>query len=230
MLADKVASATSGLVAAVAAAVLRARPMMSGRTIGGIACHEASSQVFELEPECHHQLRRSAVAATTSCEAAPRVGKAVLPAGEPRGVRSDVFDEEQLTVGLQHPHDLLQGEIGSVHGAQHQGRHDRVDGSVWERQLLRRCVDQPRPAATARQPLGEAAAHRGVWFDQDQFVEVVGVVRQVEAGAGADLDRAAGRSLEQLLAVFAQSRLLADPQEGLVHGREGARPGTRARQ
>ncbi len=31
----------------------------------------------------------------------------------------------------------------------------------------------------ARQPLGEAATHRGVWFDQDQSVEVVGVVRQV---------------------------------------------------
>ena len=143
MLAAKVSSATSELVAAVAAAVLRARPMMSGRTIGGIA-PRGVVQIFELEPECRHQLRREAVAATTSCEAAPRVGKAVLPAGEPRGVRSDVFDEEQLTVGLQHPHDFLQGEIGSVHGAQHEGRDDRVDGSVWERQLLRRCVDQPR--------------------------------------------------------------------------------------
>ncbi len=140
-----------------------------------------------------------------------------------------MFDEEQLTVGLQHPHDFLQREIGSVHRAQHEGRHDRVDGSVRERQLLRRCVDEPRPKATARQPLGEAATHRGVWFDQDQSVEVVGVVRQIQTGAGADLDRVAGRSLEQLLAVFAHSRLLAGPQEGLVHGREGARPGTRAR-
>ena len=138
----------------------------------------------------------SRVAATTSCEAAPRVGKAVLPAGEPRGVRSDVFDEEQLSVGLQHPHDLPQGEIGCVHGAQHEGRDDRVDGSVRERQLLRRCVDQPRPEATARQPPGEAATHRGIRFDQDQLGEVVGVVRQVEAGAGADLDRAAGRPAE----------------------------------
>ena len=50
-------------------------------------------------------------------------------------------------------------------------------------------------SATARQPLLEAATHRGVGFDQDQLVEVVGVVAQVQAGAAADLHRAAGRSL-----------------------------------
>ena len=63
---------------------------------------------------------------------------------------------------------------------------------VGERQLLRRRVDQPRPpAADALRRFCEAGAHRGVWFDQDQLVEVIGVVRQVEAGAGADLHRAA---------------------------------------
>ena len=154
------------------------------------------------------RLQRQPRAAATGWQGGPASGRAS------GGIRSDVFDEEQLTVGLQHPHDFLQGEIGSVHGAQHEGRDDRVDGSIWERQLLRRCVDQPRSKAMARQPVGEAATHRGVWFDQDQSVEVVGVVRQVQAGAGADLDRAAGRSLEQVLAVFAQSALSPTHRKG----------------
>ena len=126
-------------------------------------------------------------------EATPRPGEAILPAGERRRLGADVLDEEQLTVGAQHPRDLPQGEIGSVDGAQHEGRDDRVDRSVGERQLLRRRVDQPRPPAAAAQPLREAGAHRGVWFDQDQLVEVIGVVRQVEAGAAADLDGAPAR-------------------------------------
>ena len=73
-----------------------------------------------------------------------------------------------------------------------------------------------------RQPLGEAATHRGVWFDQDQFVEVVGVVRQVEAGAGADLDRAAGRSPSSSL------RCLRSPACSPTH-RKGSYTAAKAR-
>ena len=150
-------------------------------------------------------------------EATPRLGEAVLPAGEPRRLGADVLDEEQLTVGPQHPHDLPQGEIGSVDGAQHEGRDDRVDRSVGERQPLRRRVDQPRPPAAAAQPLARGgSASRRSGSTQDQLVEVVGVVRQVQAGAAADLDGAARALAEQLLAVRAQSGPLAGPQEGVV--------------
>ena len=144
--------------------------------------------------------------------------------GERRRLRADVLDEQQLTVGTQHARDLPQRKIGSVDRAQHERRDDRIDRSVGERQPLRRRVNQPRPPAAAAQPLLKARAHRRVRLDQDQLIEVIRVVRQVQAGAAADLHRAPARAAEQLLAVSAQPSPLADPQERVIQNRERARP------
>ena len=107
-----------------------------------------------------------------------------------------MLEEEQLTVGPQDPSDLPQGEIGSVDGAQQKSRDDSVDRSVSERQPLRRGVDQARSPPAAAQLLFQTGAHRRVRLDEDQLVEVVGVVRQVQAGAAANLQRVPTRPTE----------------------------------
>ena len=94
--------------------------MMSGRTIGGIAGHGAIAYVCELKSAGHDQLRGGSVAATASRKATPRPVQPVLPTGERRRVGTDVFDEEQLSVGAQHTGDLSEGEIGSGDRAQHE--------------------------------------------------------------------------------------------------------------
>ena len=88
-----------------------------------------------------------------------------------------MLQEEELTVGPQDPHDLAQGELGIVDGAQHERRHDRVDRSVGERQPLRRRVDEPaRAGRSARRRCSRRARIAAVGFGEDQLVEVVGVV------------------------------------------------------
>ena len=193
-----------------------ARPAMSGRTIGGMARHDRFVDVVERQSARRDQLRGRAVATTASREATPRLGEAVLPGGEPRRVGADVLQEEELTIGPQDPDDLAQGELGSVDGAQHERRHDRVDRSVGERQLLRRRLDESCVPAAPAQTLLEAGMHRGVRFGEDELVEVVGVVRQVEAGAAADLHGASARLAEQLPAERAHAGPLAGPHEGVV--------------
>jgi len=140
-----------------------------------------------------------------------------------------VLEEEQLTAGPQHPRDLPQGNVGGVDRAQHEGRDDRVDRSAGERQPFRRRVNQPSPPAAAAQPFLKTGAHCGVWFRQDQIVEVVGVVRQVQAGAAADLECETARVAEQSSSVGAQSGPLAHPDEGVIQDRESASPSRVAR-
>ena len=140
-----------------------------------------------------------------------------------------MLEEEQLTAGPQHPRDLPQGNVRGVDRAQHEGRDDRVDRSAGERQPFRGRVNQPSPLAAAAQPLLKAGTHRGVWFRQDQIVEVVGVVRQVQAGTASDLERAPARAAEQSLSVGAQSGALAHPYEGVIQECESPRPSRFAR-
>ncbi len=140
-----------------------------------------------------------------------------------------MLEEEQLAAGPQYPRDLLQYNVGAVDRAQHEGRDDRVDRSVGEWQPFRRRVHHFRPPAAAVQLPLKAGAHRGVWFRQDQIVKVVGVVRQVQAGAAADLERAPARVAEQSLSVSAQSGPLAHPDEGVIQECESACPSRVAR-
>src|SRR4051794_30644217 len=67
--------------------------------------------VIERQPAGDDQLLGGAVAATTSREATPRPGETVLPAGQPRRIRSDVLDEEQLTVRSEDSRDLPQCDV-----------------------------------------------------------------------------------------------------------------------
>ena len=83
--------------------------MMSGRTIGGIACHDASSTSSSANPQATISSAVARLQRQPSREATPRPGEAVLPAGERRRLEPDVLEEEQLTVGPQDPSDLPQG-------------------------------------------------------------------------------------------------------------------------
>ena len=130
---------------------------------------------------------------------------------------------EELTVGAQDPDDLAQGELGIVDGAQHERRHDRVDRSVGKRQLLRRRLDESCVPAAPAQALLEADLHRAVRFGEDELVDVVGVVRQVEAGAAPDLHGASARPTEKLPAQCTDAGPLADP------ARTGRRRAAKAR-
>ena len=138
-----------------------------------------------------------------------------------------MLQEEQLTIGPQHPHDLLQGQFGSVDGAQHEGRDDGVDRSVGERQPLGWRVDQPCAPARIAQALLEPGTHWEVWFDEDQLDELIGVVRQVETSAAAYLDREPTRPAEKVLSERAHSRPLADPQERVIDHRKSTSPDRR---
>ena len=85
-----------------------------------------------------------------------------------------MLQEEELTIGPQDPHDLAQGEVGRIDGAQHERRHDGVDRSVGERQPLRGRVDEPCVTAAPAQASLEAEVHRAVGFGEDQLVEASG--------------------------------------------------------
>ena len=76
-------------------------------------------------------------------------------------------------------------------------------------------------------PAHQASTHRRVGLDQDQRLELVRVVAQVQARAGAELDHAPARRREQPPPMATQSRQLAEREERVIDEGEHTRPRAR---
>ncbi len=134
-----------------------------------------------------------AVEVAAGGDAALQRGKPVLPALGGGGVGANVLEQQQLSGGAEHPRDLA-GGVGQVaDAAQHEGANDGV-GAVsgrgsWSAVPGSTSVRARSPGSRLVQLAGEAAAHVGFGLDEHEPLDLLGaVVRQVGAGAGADLD------------------------------------------
>jgi pimeloyl-ACP methyl ester carboxylesterase/DNA-binding CsgD family transcriptional regulator len=186
----------------------------------------ARRELLDRQSGTLEQLERRLVAAAAHRERMPEAGEPVLPAGEPRRVRAHVLDQEQPAVRGEHAPHLGERRIGVGDRAQHERRDHGVERAVGERQLLGARVDDGNLAArgAARQP----GAHRRIGL-ADHELDAVGVVAQVEPGAGTELEDTTARRGEQLTPARGHSPSLTEGEEGVVDegdGRHG--PGCRS--
>jgi hypothetical protein len=108
----------------------------------------------------------------------------VLPAGEPAGVGANVLQKEEATARPQDPGDLLDRAARIVHRAQDQGRDDRIEAVVLEREGLGSSYHHPAlPFASPRAAL-QPRDHWGRRLGEDELPDIFGVVAEVEAGPG----------------------------------------------
>jgi hypothetical protein len=133
-------------------------------------------------------------------------GEPVLPALGGGGVGADVLEQQQLSGGAEHACDLA-GGVGQVgDAAQHEGADEGVGAVIGQWELFGGAGQHlgagAQPGVEAVQLADEAAAHVGFGLDEHEPLDLLGaVVRQVGAGAGADLDHDACGGAEQLGAV-----------------------------
>jgi hypothetical protein len=92
-----------------------------------------------------------------------------------------MLGEQQLAAWREHAGDLPQRGVRRVNGAQDQRAHDGVDRVVREGQPLRGGVDHRRLKPGSPEAVLEAPAHRRIRLGEDQFLDVVGMVPQVQA-------------------------------------------------
>jgi len=105
-------------------------------------------------------------------------------------------------------------------GAQHERRDDGVEGGVGERQALRHRVHDLGRDGGARQPPPQAPPHRRIRLRQHEPADARAVVRQVRAGARAELEHVTLRLRQQRPAVGRQVPPLVGAAEAVVDGRE----------
>src|SRR5690242_8008968 len=108
-----------------------------------------------------------------------------------------MLEEQQPSSWFEDALDLVEGDDWAVDGAEHERRNDRVDRVVVERQPFGGRVEDRHVAPAAPCGLLEAPAHRRGRLGEDELVEVGGVVREIETGAAAELERAAAGERQQ---------------------------------
>jgi hypothetical protein len=133
-----------------------------------------------------------------------------------------VLHEEQLAGRLEHPPDLCHHPVWLLDAAQHERRHDRVEGAglVWK-VLGARLDDLDRlDRSRGVQRFPQTPCHVGIRLGEHEVGDPGRVVPEVEAGAGADLQRAPeGRSQKRRPHV-AQASFLICGQEPVIERRE----------
>src|ERR1700733_13682248 len=127
-----------------------------------------------------------------------------------------MLDEQQLAVGGEHAGDLAQRKLGSIDRAQHERRDDGVDRAVGKRESFRGGVDDRYLWPQARCMALETCAHRRVWLSEHEPLELSWIVRQVQSGPAADLERETARACEQRGTTRARATALGEPHERVV--------------
>jgi hypothetical protein len=111
--------------------------------------------------------------------------------------RCDVLEEAQLAARSQHPPQLGQRAHRIGDRAQHEAAHRRIEAAIRERQRLGRRVDDRDVDRNPLSRRGQALPQIWLRLQSDDLVDRGGIVREVRAGAGADLEHAARQALEQ---------------------------------
>ena len=135
-----------------------------------------------------------------------------------------MLDEQQLPVRSEHACDLAKRALGLVDGAEDERRDDGVHGRVGQRQALGRRVDD---LGDARMPLHatcKSPAHRRFGLGEHELGEPVGIVRDIEPCAGADLDDVADGAVQKRASAAAHAGELTQPEKRVVHEREDPQP------
>jgi hypothetical protein len=101
----------------------------------------------EVEAAGAEELRRAAVAVAAVGEGKPRTVQAVLPARKAISARADVLDEQEGSSRAEDASDLRDRAFRISDGAEDQGRDDRVEGVLRERQRLDRRADDLHSSA-----------------------------------------------------------------------------------
>ena len=209
---------------------------MSGRA--ALPAHQGMDDRRHAAPACalghrHREtgflkvLQRPAVAVAAVREGLPRVVQPSLPALQPGVVRTHVLQEQERSFRVQDAADLLQRCDRILDGAEHEGGDDRVEGVVVEGKDLGRCADHLGPTVHGPEATLEPLRHVLLRLGQDEPVEVLGVVPQVETGAGADLEHASPGCLQESAPTLRHAGAFGPPQDRLVD--QGGQPAARRR-
>ena len=112
----------------------------------------------------------------------------VLTPGEPVVVGSHVLEEQELAARSEHASDLADGAWLVVDTAENQRRHDGVEAAVVIGEILGWCAQDGGRHRCVSRGAFESAHHGGIRFGESEGADRAGIVREVEAGAGADLE------------------------------------------
>lgn len=127
----------------------------------------------------------------------PNRFEGVLPAPARRAARStDVFDQQQTSVGSKDTMRFANRTLEVTHRAQDQCRDDAVKTPVSERQLLCAVGTDLRAPIERRfvKSLGQPSTHVQIGFRQHQALDLLSVVVEIATRSGAQLqDGASGR-------------------------------------
>ena len=190
-------------------------PTASGRMSGTIARIGARSTAWTRSGLRSSESRVRRLQLQPSANARHGAVEAVLPARPACRVRAHVLEEEELPAGPQHARDLLERDLRVGHGAEDERRDDGVERRGGERQRLRAGQDDLGPPAERVEAATELRGHRLVGLGEGQ-VDVVGVVRGVEAGAGPDLQHPAVGLGHERAAALGKPGPLGGPEERVI--------------
>ena len=205
-------------VRAVHACVTTARPATSGWTIPGMPRQRWRARSVSAK------WRRSSVSVSRVQSQPPAMAahgrlEPLLPA---RGARvvvgAHVLDEEERAVRSEDAPELGHGGLRVGDRAEDHGGDRRVEAPVREGQGLGAGLDDHGAGADDRGAGAppEPARHRRVGLREDELVRGGGVVREVQPGPGADLERASPGAADRRGPQRAHAPPLAERQDEVV--------------
>jgi hypothetical protein len=124
---------------------------------------------------------------------APRRRQARLPRSHAGVGRPSVLDEEQLALGPQHASHLPESPDRVRHRAEGPCGDHRVGDPFSERDRLGLPLDPRDGHGGPDRPALRHPEQRGRWIERAEALHPRTVVREVQAGAHADLDHGSGR-------------------------------------
>src|SRR5262249_7448324 len=135
-------------------------------------------------------------------------------------VGRDVLDEDEPSARLQDALHLGERPVEALDRAEDERRDDGVERGSVERETLGRRVDHLDRSAKLANATLEVAPHGAVGLGEDEAFDGGGIMMEVRARAGADLEHAPGERAEELPPPRSEALLLGALHEAVVDERQ----------
>jgi hypothetical protein len=136
-----------------------------------------------------------------------------------------VLCEEKHTTGPQNSRNLCQDLLGIHDRAEHQGRYHGVDAGIVEGNPLGWRFKDRIVEWRSGGSLPELGRHVRVRLSQQHLRDILGVVTQIEPGAGPQFEHPTSGTADKVLAYSRKTSPLCKNESCVVHQSEDWTPG-----